>query len=153
LKNITNNTLFGIMRKLLLNMLGGRMDSQHAKRLMIDVISIVLAWNERLLTDKQAMNKIIGSLLTDKNNQNENNYKKTSKKSAGLLAIAASLGIVLFIFVVSVDVFTSSESIMLAENEKIGFELLGENPSESKEKMLNDTIVEEFNTPKKDVEN
>jgi hypothetical protein len=134
-------------------MLGGRMDSQHAKRLMIDVISIVLAWNERLLTDKQAMNKIIGSLLTDKNNQNENNYKKTSKKSAGLLAIAASLGIVLFIFVVSVDVFTSSESIMLAENEKIGFELLGENPSESKEKMLNDTIVEEFNTPKKDVEN
>jgi len=141
------------MRKLLLNMLGGRMDSQHAKRLMIDVISIVLAWNERLLTDKQAMNKIIGSLLTDKNNQNENNYKKTSKKSAGLLAIAASLGIVLFIFVVSVDVFTSSESIMLAENEKIGFELLGENPSESKEKMLNDTIVEEFNTPKKDVEN
>ncbi len=141
------------MRKLLLNMLGGRMDSQHAKRLMIDVISIVLAWNERLLTDKQAMNKIIGSLLTDKFNQNENNYKKTSKKSAGLLAIAASLGIVLFIFVVSVDVFTSSESIMLAENEKIGFELLGENPSESKEKMLNDTIVEEFNTPKKDVEN
>jgi len=133
-------------------MLGGRMDSQHAKRLMIDVISIVLAWNERLLTDKQAMDKIIGSLLTDKYNQNENNYKQTSKKSAGLLAITAGLGIVLFVFVVSVDVFTSSESIMLADNEKIGFELLGENPSESKEKMLNDTIVEEFNTPKKDVE-
>jgi hypothetical protein len=41
---------------------------------------------------------------------------------------------------------------MLAENEKIGFELLGENPSESKEKMLNDIIIEEFSTTKKDVD-
>ncbi len=137
---------------LLENMVVGRMNTQHAKRLMIDVISIVLAWNERLLTDNQAMDKIVGSLLTDKYNQNENNYKQTSKKSAGLLAIATGLGIVLFVFVVSVDVFTNSESIMLAENEKIGFELLGENPSESKEKMLNDIIVEEFSTTKKDVD-
>ena len=128
------------------------MDSQHAKRLMLDVISIVLAWNERLLTDKQAMDKIVGSLLTEKYNPNENSYKKTSKKSAGLVAIAAGLGIFLFVFVVSVDGFTNSESIMLAENEKIGFDQLGENPSESNEKILNDTIVEEFNIPKKDVE-
>ena len=138
------------MPTLILNMVGGKMDSQHAKRLMVDVISIVLAWNERLLTDKQAMDKIVDSLLADKYILHENGYKKTSKKSAGLLAIAASLGIVLFIFVISVDAFTS-ENIMMAENEKIGFELLDENPTES-EKILNETIVEDFSSPKIDIE-
>ena len=113
------------------------MDSKHAKRLMLDVIGIVLAWNERLLSDKQAMDKIVGSLLEDQSKKNGLNRKKTTKKSAGLLATAAGLGIILFVVVVSTDVFPNDDNNLVSENEEIGFEQLGEIPSEGTEKILN----------------
>ncbi len=121
------------------------MNTQHAKRLMLDVIGIVLAWNDRLITDKQAMNKVVGSLLHDKNNQNGVVPRtKTSKKSAGLLAIATGFAIISFVFVVSFDFFPSDETKLIAENEEIGFEQLREMPSEAVEKIQNYTTNEEF---------
>ena len=125
-------------------MVRGITDSQHAKRLMIDVIGIIFAWNESLLTDKQAMEMIVGSLLEDKYNQNGFPRTQTTKKSAGLLAIAAGLAIISFVFVVSFDVLPSDETKLIAENEEIGFEQLGEMPSEAIEKIQNDTTKEEF---------
>ena len=120
------------------------MNTQHAKRLMLDVIGIVLAWNDRLITDKQAMDKVVGSLLDDKYNQNGVPRTKTSKKSAGLLAIATGFTIISFVFVVSFDFSPSDETKLIAENEEIGFEQLREMPSEAVEKIQNDTIKEEF---------
>ncbi len=120
------------------------MNTQHAKRLMLDVIGIVLAWNDRLITDKQAMDKVVGSLLHDKNNKNGVPRTKTSKKSAGLLAIATGFAIISFVFVVSFDFFPSDETKFIAENEEIGFEQLREMPSEAVEKIQNDTTKEEF---------
>ena len=119
------------------------MNTQDAKRLMLDVIGIVLAWNQSLLTDKQAMDKIVGSLLEDKYNQNGFPRTKTSKKSAGLLAIVTGLGIISFVLV-SFDFFPSDETKLIAENEEIGFEQLREMPSEAIEKIQNNTTKEEF---------
>ncbi len=119
------------------------MNTKHAKRLMLDVMGIVLAWNESFLTDKQAMDKVVGSLLKDKHNQNGYPRTKTTKKSAGLLAIVTGLGIISFVLV-SFDFFPSDETQLIAENEEIGFEQLREMPSEAVEKIQNDTTKEEF---------
>ncbi len=119
------------------------MNTQHAKRLMLDVIGIVLAWNDSLISDKQAMDKVVGSLLDDKYNQNGVPRTKTTKKSAGVLAIVTGFAIISFVLV-SFDVFPSDETKLIAENEEIGFEQLREMPSEAVEKIQNDTTKEEF---------
>jgi len=119
------------------------MNTKHAKRLMLDVIGIVLAWNDRLISDKQAMDKVVGSLLDDKYNQNAVPRTKTTKKSAGVLAIVTGFAIISFVLV-SFDVFPSDETKLIAENEEIGFEQLREMPSEAVEKIQNDTTKEEF---------
>ena len=119
------------------------MNTQHAKRLMLDVIGIVLAWNDSLISDKQAMDKVVGSLLDEKYNQNEVPRTKTTKKSAGVLAIVTGFAIISFVLV-SFDVFPSDEIKLIAENEEIGFEQLREMPSEAVEKIQNDTTKEEF---------
>ena len=111
---------------------------------MLDVIGIVLAWNDSLISDKQAMDKVVGSLLDEKYNQNEVPRTKTTKKSAGVLAIVTGFAIISFVLV-SFDVFPSDETKLIAENEEIGFEQLREMPSEAVEKIQNDTTKEEFN--------
>ncbi len=118
------------------------MNTKHAKRLMLDVMGIVLSWNESFLTDKQAMDKVVGSLLKDKHNQNGYPRTKTTKKSASIIAMISGLCVFLFVFVSFGD-FTNAESMLQMENEKLIFEQLDESSSETKGKILNNT-KEEF---------
>ena len=123
-------------------MVGGKIDAQHAKQFMLDTISIVFEWNERFVSDKEAMNKIVQSLLKGDNDKNELAYKKTTKKSASIIAMISGLCVLLFVFVSFGD-FTNAESILQMENEKLMFEQLDESSSETKGKILNNT-KEEF---------
>ena len=123
-------------------MVGGKIDAQHAKQFMLDTISIVFEWNERFVSDKEAMNKIVRSLLNGNNDKNELVYKKTTKKSASIIAMISGLCVFLFVFVSFGD-FTNAESILQMENEKLMFEQLDESSSETKGKILNNT-KEEF---------
>ena len=123
-------------------MVGGKIDAQHAKQFMLDTISIVFEWNERFVSDKEAMNKIVWSLLKGNNDKNELAYKKTTKKSASIIAMISGLCVFLFVFVSFGD-FTNGESILQMENEKLMFEQLDESSSETKGKILNNT-KEEF---------
>ncbi len=123
-------------------MVGGKIDAQHAKQFMLDTISIVFEWNERFVSDKEAMNKIVQSLLRGDNDKNELVYKKTTKKSASIIAMISGLCVFLFVFVSFGD-FTNAESILQMENEKLMFEQLYESSSETKGKILNNT-KEEF---------
>ena len=123
-------------------MVGGKIDAQHAKQFMLDTISIVFEWNERFVSDKEAMNKIVQSLLKGNNDKNELAYKKTTKKSASIIAMISGLCVLLFVFVSFGD-FTNAESILQMENEKLMFEQLDESSSETKGKILNNT-KEEF---------
>ncbi len=123
-------------------MVGGKIDAQHAKQFMLDTISIVFEWNERFVSDKEAMNKIVQSLLKGNNDKNELAYKKTTKKSASIIAMISGLCVFLFVFVSFGD-FTNAESILQMENEKLMFEQLVESSSETKGKILNNT-KEEF---------
>jgi hypothetical protein len=123
-------------------LVGGKIDAQHAKQFMLDTISIVFEWNERFVSDKEAMNKIVQSLLKGNNDKNELAYKKTTKKSASIIAMISGLCVFLFVFVSFGD-FTNAESILQIENEKLMFEQLYESSSETKGKILNNT-KEEF---------
>jgi len=123
-------------------LVGGKIDAQHAKQFMLDTISIVFEWNERFVSDKEAMNKIVQSLLKGDNDKNELAYKKTTKKSASIIAMISGLCVFLFVFVSFGD-FTNAESILQMENEKLMFEQLDESSSETKGKILNNT-KEEF---------
>jgi len=123
-------------------LVGGKIDAQHAKQFMLDTISIVFEWNERFVSDKEAMNKIVQSLLKGNNDKNELAYKKTTKKSASIIAMISGLCVFLFVFVSFGD-FTNAESILQMENEKLMFEQLVESSSETKGKILNNT-KEEF---------
>ena len=123
-------------------MVGSKIDAQHAKQFMLDTISIVFEWNERFVSDKEAMNKIVQSLLKGNNDKNELVYKKTTKKSASIIAMISGLCVFLFVFVSFGD-FTNAESILQMENEKLMFEQLDESSSETKGKILNNT-KEEF---------
>ncbi len=123
-------------------MVGSKIDAQHAKQFMLDTISIVFEWNERFVSDKEAMNKIVQSLLKGNNDKNELAYKKTTKKSASIIAMISGLCVFLFVFVSFGD-FTNAESILQMENEKLMFEQLDESSSETKGKILNNT-KEEF---------
>ena len=123
-------------------MVGGKIDAQHAKQFMLDTISIVFEWNERFVSDKEAMNKIVQSLLKGDNDKNELAYKKTTKKSASIIAVISGLCVFLFVFASFGD-FTNAESILQIENEKLMFEQLYESSSETKGKILNNT-KEEF---------
>jgi len=123
-------------------LVGSKIDVQHAKQFMLDTISIVFEWNERFVSDKEAMNKIVQSLLKGDNDKNELAYKKTTKKSASIIAMISGLCVFLFVFVSFGD-FTNAESILQMENEKLIFEQLDESSSETKGKILNNT-KEEF---------
>jgi len=123
-------------------LVGGKIDAQHAKQFMLDTISIVFEWNERFVSDKEAMNKIVQSLLKGNNDKNELAYKKTTKKSASIIAMISGLCVFLFVFVSFGD-FTNAESILQMDNEKLMFEQLDESSSETKGKILNNT-KEEF---------
>jgi len=123
-------------------LVGGKIDAQHAKQFMLDTISIVFEWNERFVSDKEAMNKIVQSLLKGNNDKNELAYKKTTKKSASIIAMISGLCVFLFVFVSFGDL-TNAESILQMENEKLMFEQLDESSSETKGKILNNT-KEEF---------
>ncbi len=123
-------------------MVGSKIDAQHAKQFMLDTISIVFEWNERFVSDKEAMNKIVQSLLKGDNDKNELAYKKTTKKSASIIAMISGLCVFLFVFVSFGD-FTNAESILQMDNEKLMFEQLDESSSETKGKILNNT-KEEF---------
>ena len=123
-------------------MVGSKIDVQHAKQFMLDTISIVFEWNERFVSDKEAMNKIVQSLLKGDDDKNELAYKKTTKKSASIIAMISGLCVFLFVFVSFGD-FTNAESILQMENEKLVFEQLDESSSETKGKILNNT-KEEF---------
>ncbi len=123
-------------------MVGSKIDAQHAKQFMLDTISIVFEWNERFVSDKEAMNKIVQSLLKGNSDKNELAYKKTTKKSASIIAMISGLCVFLFVFVSFGD-FTNAESILQMDNEKLMFEQLDESSSETKGMILNNT-KEEF---------
>ncbi len=131
----------GLLVKII-GLVGSKIDVQHAKQFMLDTISIVFEWNERFVSDKEAMNKIVQSLLKGDNDKNELAYKKTTKKSASIIAMISGLCVFLFVFVSFGD-FTNAESILQMENEKLMFEQLDESSSETKGKILNNT-KEEF---------
>ena len=124
-------------------MIDGRIHVQDAKQFLLDIISIIFEWNEGFISDKAAMDKIVHSLLNEKLYKIEPIYKQTTKKSAAIISMASGLCIFLFVFVSFGD-FTNVESNLQIENGKLIFEQLDESPPKANEKILNNTIVEEF---------
>lgn len=121
----------------------GKITVQDAKQFLLDIISIIVEWNERVISDKAAMDKIARSLLNEKLYKIEPIYKQTTQKSAAIIAMASGLCIFLFVFVSFGD-FTNVESNLQIENEKLIFEQLDESPPEANEKIQNNTTVEQF---------
>lgn len=127
----------------ILRLVYGKITVQDAKQFLLDIISIISEWNAGFVSDKAAMDKIVHSLLNEKLYKIEPIYKQTTKKSAAIITMASGLCIFLFVFVSFGD-FTNVESNLQIENEKLIFEQLDESPPKANEKILNNTIVEEF---------
>ena len=121
-----------------------------AFQIIYDVIGIVLRWNKNQLSDKEAMKEIVEILASQADNEEYNNLKKKKKfnsfqkKLVTPLAISTVFSVILFVAIIPLGVFTNIEPQLPAEDSKIGFEQLEENPYDVTEKIQNNTTIEEF---------
>lgn len=127
------------------------MDLQRqALRFMRDVIDIVLKWNDKKFSDKEAMGEIVNSLLQDKVpakpvkkpeiKQKPRSSFRFQKKLVAPIAISAIFFIILFGIVNPYTVFTSVDTNTSSEDKKIGFEQLRNTDPQNIENIQNKTI-------------
>ena len=121
-----------------------------AFQIIYDIIGIVLRWDRNQLSDKEAMKEIVAILASQADNDEFNNTKKSKKfnsfqkKLIAPLAIGTISSIILLVAVIPLGVFTNIEPQLPAENDKIGFKQLEENPYDITEKIQNNTTIEKF---------
>jgi hypothetical protein len=139
---------------------------EKAFHIIYDIIGVVIKWDKNQLSDKEAMNGIVNILafhaedLSEKERvqirkkilENENelknikklNYFKFQKKLVAPLAISVIFVGILFGTGILNHIFTIPETQTSVNENKVGFEQLNEDPSDTNEKILNNTTVEEF---------
>lgn len=125
---------------------------EKAFHIIYDIIGVVIKWDKNQLSDKEAMNGIVDILASHAEDEKENeiknikklNYFKFQKKLVAPLAISVIfVGILLGTGILN-HIFTIPETQTSVNENKVGFEQLNEDPSDTNEKILNNTTVEEF---------
>lgn len=125
---------------------------EKAFHIIYDIIGVVIKWDKNQLSDKEAMNGIVDILASHAEDEKENeiknikklNYFKFQKKLVAPLAISVIFVGILFGTGILNHIFTIPETQTSVNENKVGFEQLNEDPSDTKEKILNNTTVEEF---------
>lgn len=125
---------------------------EKAFHIIYDIIGVVIKWDKNQLSDKEAMNGIVDILASHAEDEKENeiknikklNYFKFQKKLVAPLAISVIFVGILFGTGILNHIFTIPETPTSVNENKVGFEQLNEDPSNTNEKILNNTTVEEF---------
>lgn len=125
---------------------------EKAFHIIYDIIGVVIKWDKNQLSDKEAMNGIVDILASHAEDEKENeiknikklNYFKFQKKIVAPLAISVIFVGILFGTGILNHIFTIPETQTSVNENKVGFEQLNEDPSDTNEKILNNTNVEEF---------
>lgn len=125
---------------------------EKAFHIIYDIIGVVIKWDKNQLSDKEAMNGIVDILASHAEDEKENeiknikklNYFKFQKKLVAPLAISVIFVGILFGTGILNHIFTIPETQTSVNENKVGFEQLNEDPSDTNEKILNNTTVEEF---------
>lgn len=125
---------------------------EKAFHIIYDIIGVVIKWDKNQLSDKEAMNGIVDILASHAEDEKENeiknikklNYFKFQKKLVAPLAISVIFVGILFGTGILNHIFTIPETQTSVNENKVGFEQLNEDPSDTNEKTLNNTTVEEF---------
>lgn len=125
---------------------------EKAFHIIYDIIGVVIKWDKNQLSDKEAMNGIVDILASHAEDEKENeiknikklNYFKFQKKLVAPLAISVIFVGILFGTGILNHIFTIPETQTSVNENKVGFEQLNEDPSDTNEKILNNTNVEEF---------
>jgi hypothetical protein len=126
---------------------------EKAFHIIYDIIGVVIKWDKNELSDKDAMNGIVDILASHAEDENENevknmkklNYFKFRKKLVAPIAISVIFIGIFFGIGILNHIFPITETQTSVNENKIGFEQLNENISNKKEKILNNTTIEEFN--------
>jgi hypothetical protein len=125
---------------------------EKAFHIIYDIIGVVIKWDKNQLSDKEAMNGIVDILASHAEDEKENDIKnikkldyfKFQKKLVAPLAISVIFVGILFGTGILNHIFTIPETQTSVNENKVGFEQLNEEPSDTNEKILNNTTVEEF---------
>jgi hypothetical protein len=125
---------------------------EKAFHIIYDIIGVVIKWDKNQLSDKEAMNGIVDILASHAEDEKENeiknikklDYFKFQKKLVAPLAISVMFVGILFGTGILNHIFTIPETQTSVNENKVGFEQLNEDPSDTNEKILNNTTVEEF---------
>lgn len=125
---------------------------EKAFHIIYDIIGVVIKWDKNQLSDKEAMNGIVDILASHAEDEKENeiknikklDYFKFQKKLVAPLAISVMFVGILFGTGILNHIFTIPETQTSVNENKVGFEQLNEEPSDTSEKILNNTTVEEF---------
>ncbi|HEY7367505.1 MAG TPA: hypothetical protein VH562_03490 [Nitrosopumilaceae archaeon] len=125
---------------------------EKAFHIIYDIIGVVIKWDKNQLSDKEAMNGIVDILASHAEDEKENeiknikklDYFKFQKKLVAPLAISVIFVGILFGTGILNHIFTIPETQTSVNENKVGFEQLNEEPSDTSEKILNNTTVEEF---------
>jgi hypothetical protein len=125
---------------------------EKAFHIIYDIIGVVIKWDKNELSDKDAMNGIVDILASHAEDENENevknmkklNYFKFRKKLVAPIAISVIFIGIFFGIGILNHIFPITETQTSVNENKIGFEQLNENTSNKKEKILNNTTIEEF---------
>ena len=125
---------------------------EKAFHIIYDIIGVVIKWDKNQLSDKEAMNGIVDILASHAEDEKENeiknikklNYFKFQKKLVAPLAISVIFVGILFGTGILNHIFIIPETQTSINENKVGFEQLNEDPSDTNEKILNNTTVEEF---------
>jgi hypothetical protein len=125
---------------------------EKAFHIIYDIIGVVIKWDKNQLSDKEAMNGIVDILASHAEDEKENeiknikklDYFKFQKKLVAPLAISVIFVGILFGTGILNHIFTIPETQTSVNENKVGFEQLNEDPSDTNEKILNNTTVEEF---------
>lgn len=125
---------------------------EKAFHIIYDIIGVVIKWDKNQLSDKEAMNGIVDILASHAEDEKENeiknikklNYFKFQKKIVAPLAISVIFVGILFGTGILNHIITIPETQTSVNENKVGFEQLNEDPSDTNEKILNNTNVEEF---------
>jgi len=125
---------------------------EKAFHIIYDIIGVVIKWDKNQLSDKEAMNGIVDILASHAEDEKENeiknikklNFFKFQKKLVAPLAISVIFVGILFGTGILNHIFTIPETQTSVNENKVGFEQLMEDPSDTNKKILNNTTVEEF---------
>jgi hypothetical protein len=125
---------------------------EKAFHIIYDIIGIVIKWDKNQLSDKEAMNGIVDILASHAEDEKEYeiknltkiNFFKSQKKLMAPITISVIFIGVLFGTGILNHIFVIPETPTSVNENKIGFEQLNEPASDKKEKILNNTTIEEF---------